>query len=162
METREISIAFLSALLIVLGGAGSVLPVLPGPPLSFAGLWLYAWQTGYERISPLTLAIFGGLTILTFIIDLIAPALGARGYKASSYGVYGSMIGAFLGIFVLGPIGLILGPFIGGFAGELLYAKNMDNAWRVAIGSFMGFVIGSLFKIAVVVAMFGYFIYSLF
>ncbi|MBX4187703.1 MAG: DUF456 domain-containing protein [Candidatus Doudnabacteria bacterium] len=161
MESKEIIIALASGLLILIGGLGSLLPILPGPPLSFAGLWLYAWYTDYQQITPLVLIVFGVLTVLTFVVDFFAPALGARGYKASSYGVVGSMIGAFAGIFFMGPLGIIIGPFIGGFVGELIYARNMENAIKVATGAFVGFVIGSLFKIAVILGMMVYFVYVL-
>jgi uncharacterized protein YqgC (DUF456 family) len=162
MDVNEITIALVSGLLIIIGAIGSFLPILPGPPISFAGLWLYAWQTDYEKITPLVLIIFGVLTLLTFVVDFFAPALGARGYKASNYGIIGSMIGAFGGIFLLGPLGVILGPFIGAFIGEMIYARNFDNAWKVAWGSFIGFLIGTVFKLAVIVGMLAYFIYSLF
>lgn len=159
---NHILVSLVSAFLIILGGIGSVLPILPGPPLSYGGLLLYAWYTDFEKIPPTALVIFGVLTLLTFIVDLFAPALGAKGYKASRYGVLGSMIGAFAGIFVLGPLGIIIGPFIGGFIGEMIHAQNMENATKVAWGSFVGFVIGSLFKMAVIVSMFVYFVYALF
>jgi uncharacterized protein YqgC (DUF456 family) len=159
---KEILIALSSGFLIILGGLGAVLPIIPGPPLSFGGLWLYAWFTEYEKITPTVLIIFGILTALTFVTDIIAPALGARGYKASKYGVWGSMLGAFAGIFVLGPLGIIIGPFVGGFIGEMINARNLDNAVNVAWGSFIGFIIGSLFKLAVIIGMLVYFVYSLF
>jgi uncharacterized protein len=162
MMAQDVAIGLVSAILIVMGGLGSLLPVLPGTPLSFGGLWLWAWHTNYETITPTVLLVFGILTALTFVIDFFAPALGAKGYKATRYGVIGSMLGAFLGVFVMGPIGIILGPFIGGFLGEILASKGYEHATRVAWGSFVGLVIGALFKLALVMAMLVYFIYSLF
>lgn len=148
--------------LIVFGGLGSILPILPGTPLSFGALWLWAWYTDYEKITPTLLMVFGILTVLTMVVDFLAPALGAKGYKASRSGIIGSMVGAFAGIFILGPLGIVVGPFVGGFVGELINARNYEHAARVAWGSFVGFVIGSMFKLAVVVGMLVYFIYSLF
>jgi uncharacterized protein len=159
---NEILVAVASGLLIIIGAIGSFLPILPGPPLSFAGLWLYAWSTNYEKLTPTTLIVFAVLTILTMVVDFIAPALGAKGYKASRYGTIGSFVGAFLGIFVMGPIGIIVGPFIGGFIGEFIFAKSLKQAGNVALGSLVGFAIGSLFKAAVIVGMLVYFIYALF
>lgn len=155
-------VALGSLALILFGAVGSFLPILPGPPLSFAGLWIYGWYTGYEKITPAVLIIFGILSALTFVVDVIAPALGARGYKASRYGTVGSMLGAFLGIFILGPIGIIVGPLVGGFAGEMIHAGNTEKATKTAIGSFIGFILGSFFKMAVIMGMLAYFIYSLF
>jgi uncharacterized protein YqgC (DUF456 family) len=156
----NITYFILSVLIVILGGAGSVLPVLPGVPLSFAGLWLYAWATSYQTITPFVLIVFALLTALTMLVDFIAPAMGAKGYKASPSGVWGSVVGAFLGAFILGPIGIIVGPFIGAFIGEFLVAQNAHLALRVAWGSFVGFALGSLFKLTVVVSMLGYLIYS--
>lgn len=158
----NITFFILSILIIILGGAGSILPVLPGVPLSFAGLWLYAWVTDYQEISVTVLVVFAVLTALTMVVDFIGPAVGAKGYKASPSGVWGSIIGAFLGAFVLGPIGIIIGPFIGAFIGEFSVAQNAHYALRVAWGSFMGFVVGALFKLTVVISMLGYLIYSVF
>lgn len=148
--------------LVILGGLGAILPVLPGPPLSFAGLWLYAWATGYGRVSPEILVVFGVLTALTFVTDALSPALGAKGYRASAWGVAGSLIGAFGGMFVLGPIGIVVGPFIGAFAGEWLHSRNAERSTRVAWGAFVGFVAGSLFRLGVIVAMLAYMVYALF
>jgi len=124
-------------------------------------LFLYAWFTDYEKITPLVLIIFGILLLLTIIVDVAAPALGAKGYKSSRYGVIGSILGAFLGMFFL-PIGIIVGPFVGGFVGEYFFGRNLEHATRVAWGSFVGLLIGSLFKLAVIAGMFVYFVYALF
>lgn len=158
----DILVSLGAGLLILIGVLGSVLPLLPGQPLSYAGLFLYAWYTNYEKITPTVLVVFGILTILTMLFDFIAPALGAKGYKASRLGVIGSALGAFLGIFVLGPLGIIIGPFVGGFLGEIISGRSHEHAFKSAWGSFVGFALGSLFKLAVVIGMFVYFIYSLF
>jgi len=159
---NEILVGFISWLMIMLGGVGSFLPVLPGPPLSFAGLLLYAWYTDFTKITPLALGVFGILTAATLILDFLAPAIGAKGYKASMYGVAGSMIGAFAGMFVLGPLGIVIGPFVGGFLGEFIKTNNLEQSYKTAYGSFLGFIAGSIFRLSVVIAMLGYFIYSLF
>lgn len=105
------------------------------------------------------MVVFGILTVLTVVLDFIAPALGAKGYKASFWGVLGSAIGAIVGIFVLGPFGIILGPLIGGFAGEYLYVRDTNRALKSAWGSFLGFVAGSVIRFGVAVAMAAYFVY---
>lgn len=159
---KEILVAIVSGFLIVLGGIGAFLPILPGPPLSFGGLLLYAWYTDFTKITPIMLVVFGLLTVATMIMDVVAPALGAKGYKASRYGTIGSFIGAFAGIFIFGPLGIIIGPFIGGFLGEMMNYNNLDQAYKTAVGSFIGFIFGSLFRLGVIIAMFGYFLFSVF
>lgn len=155
-------IIFISSILMVAGILGSTLPLIPGGvPVSYAGYLLYAVSTNFEKISVFYLVLFGVLTFLTFILDYTAPMLGAKGYKASKWGIIGSFVGA-IGGFVIGPWGIIIGPFIGGFIGEFLYNKDANRAFKTAWGSFVGFFLSIVFRTAVVFAMLVHFIYSLF
>jgi len=157
-----IALAIVCSILMVVGLLGVVLPILPGIPLSWLGLFIYAIGTGFERISITTVVIFFILMVLTLILDFVAPMLGARKYKASRFGVFGAFLGFTVGIFVLGIWGIILGPFIGALLGELIARKKPKQALRSALGAFLGFVLGALFKMIVILVMAGFFIASLF
>ncbi len=146
----------ISGFLIVLGTIGSVLPFLPGLPVALAGLLLFALVT--KSISIWGLIVFSILTLVTIIIDVLAPAIAAKGKKSSKLGVAGALIGGVVGIFVLGPIGILLGPFVGAFIGELMNNASHQHALSVAIASLFGLVISSAFKLIVGVSMFIYFI----
>ncbi len=155
-------ITILSAILILLGLAGSVLPFLPGPPLALAGLILYGYSTDFTAVSGKAILVFALLAALSFVFDLFAPAVAAKGYKASKSGVIGAVIGTVLGISFFGPPGAFLGSFVGGFVGEYLKMADSHRALRTAWGAFLGFVFGALFKLVIVLAMAGYFVYALF
>ena len=155
---NNIILSLVSGLIILLGTLGAVLPFLPGIPLSYAGLVLYAIFTKFESVGVTGLVVFGILTLITIVLDFLAPAIAAKGYKSTKMGSTGAVIGAFLGIFVLGPIGALIGPFIGAFIGELMAHANSDRAFRVATAAFIGFVLGSVFKLIVGVTMFVYFL----
>src|SRR3989338_8499409 len=142
----NIWLPIVSGLLILIGLAGTILPLLPGTPVSLFGLLLYGYFTDWERVTVIGAVVFSVLTLITLILDFVTPALAAKGYKASSYGSWGAIIGAFLGIFTLVPVGAIFGPFIGGFIGEYLHAANTEKALRIAWASFLGFLIGTIFK----------------
>lgn len=152
----------LCSVLMVVGLLGVVLPVLPGIPLAWLGLFIYALGTGFERISIATVVVFFILMILTLILDFAAPMLGARKYQASKYGVFGAFLGFTVGIFVFGFWGIILGPFVGAFLGELIARRKPKRALVSALGAFLGFITGILFKIIVILVMIGFFIASLF
>ncbi len=145
----------ISGLLIVLGTVGSVLPFLPGLPVALAGLILFAWFS--KAVSIWVLVVFGILTLLTIVLDILAPAIAAKGRKASAMGITGALLGGIFGIF-LGPIGIILGPFLGAFIGEIMNRANAEHALKIAIASVFGLIIGSLFKLIVGVSMFIYFV----
>jgi len=152
----------LAAALILLGIAGAVLPFLPGPPLALAGLIIYGVATDFRAVSVTAIVVFSLFTILTLILDVVAPALGAKGYKASRAGVIGAFAGAVFGMFVLGPLGVILGPFFGGFIGEMMSNANAHRVWRAAWGAFVGFLLGTVVRLGITLAMAGYFVLALF
>jgi uncharacterized protein YqgC (DUF456 family) len=148
--------------LMVTGLAGTVLPFLPGPPLMLLGMFIAAWIDHFARIGPWTLSILALLTLLAVIVDLVAAALGARRVGASRQAVIGAGVGTVVGIF-FGLPGLILGPFIGAVAGELLARQRLTRteaqaAVNIGIGAWIGFVIGTVAKLAVAFTMAGVFI----
>lgn len=147
--------------LVLVGLAGSVLPVLPGVPLMLLGMFIAAWIDSFARIGPWTLAILSALTLLSVVIDILASALGAKRVGASRQAVLGAAAGGVLGIF-LGLPGLILGPFVGAVAGELLARRRLSRAeTRVAVNiglaAWVGFLVGTVAKLAIAFAMLGVF-----
>ena len=158
----DIILAVISSMLLLAGLAGIILPFLPGVPLAWLGLFIYALGTGFSTLSVTTIIVFGVLTVLTLILDFLAPLLGARKYRATCWGVLGASAGLLLGILLFAPWGLILGPFLGALAGELLSGRTPGIAWRVAGGAVVGFLAGTLVKMVVVLVMIGYFVVALF
>ena len=154
-------VGIISGLMILAGAAGTFLPLLPGPPLAFLGLLFYAWFTHFTVITWPWLLGWGLLTALTFALDFLGPALGAKNYKSSPMGVWGSVLGGFLATFTLGPIGVIVGPFLGGFLGEYLAARDHVHAAKAAWGAFVGMIIGNVIKVLIVLSMFVYFILAI-
>ncbi len=154
-------ITFCSILLVV-GLIGVVLPFLPGIPLAWLGLFIYALGTGFEKISITTIVVFFILMLFALSLDFLAPMLGAKKYKESKYGLIGVFLGFTVGFVVFGPWGIIIGPFIGALLGELIAKKKPERAFKSALGALVGFIAGALFKIIIVLIMIGFFIVSLF
>jgi uncharacterized protein YqgC (DUF456 family) len=148
----------LVALVVAVGLVGALLPAIPGVPLVFAGLWLGAWIDDYEKVSAWWVGVFGVLTLVAVAVDLIATALGAKRVGASRLAIAGAVIGTFAGLFFGGPIGILIGPFVGAVAGELVARGRVDQAMDVGIATWMGFLFGTLAKIALSLAMIGMFV----
>lgn len=147
----------LAALLIVAGFAGLILPMLPGIPLVFAGLVLLAWAENFAYVGWITLTLLGVLAALSYGIDLLASALGAKKFGASPRAVVGAAIGAFVGIF-FGLPGIVLGPFVGAVIGEFSGKATLKGATHAGIGATLGLLFGALLKIALAFTMIGVFI----
>jgi uncharacterized protein len=143
--------------ILMLGGiAGSVLPFLPGPPLCFIALWIQQFQMTPPYTSDF-LWTWAGITAAVTVIDYFIPVYGTKKFGGTKAGMWGCMIGLVAG-FWLGPLGIILGPFIGAFIGELIANSDSSQAFKAAVGSFLGFVAGTLLKLISCFVMGYYFI----
>lgn len=149
-----------AGLLIAIGLAGVVLPILPGIPLMFAGMWLVAWVQDFSQIGAVTLWILALLTVLSVVVDLLASVLGAQRVGASRAGLFGAAVGTVVGLF-FGLPGILLGPLIGAVAGELLYRPGLHGATRVGLATWAGIVVGAVFKVAIAFIMLGLFVFAL-
>ena len=148
---------FISGLLLALVGlAGSVLPALPGTPLVLAGLVLAAWADGFQQVGWPTLLLLTLLMVTAYGIDLLATMLGAKRAGASRWGLAGAMLGTVVGIF-FGLPGLLAGPFLGAVAGEYLARGDLRHAGNVGLGTWLGLVVGTAAKLALVFTMLGVF-----
>lgn len=144
---------------MLVGAAGIILPALPGVPLMFAGMVLAASIDDFQRIGWITLTLLGLLTVIAFVVDFVASALGAKRVGASARAVWGAMIGTVVGLF-FGIPGLILGPFVGAVIGEISVHGKLHTAGRVGIATWMGLVFGTLFKLAIAFSMVGIFLFA--
>ena len=151
----------LAALLVMAGLAGTVLPALPGVPLVFAGLLVGAWIGDFEAVGWLTIAILAVLALVAWLVDFLAGAMGTRYMGAGPRAFWGAALGAIVGIF-FGIPGLILGPFLGAMIGELSGGNNMVRSGRAGLGAWLGIVVATAAKLALVFLMIGIFAFALF
>jgi uncharacterized protein YqgC (DUF456 family) len=146
----------LAVVLVLVGIAGTVLPALPGAPLVFVGLVCAAWADGFQKVGWFTLSILAILMLLTFVVDFLASRWGAKRVGASWLALAGAFVGTIVGLFFSIP-GLIFGPFLGAVAGEWLSVRNLRQAGKVGLGTWLGMILGIAAKLALVFAMVGIF-----
>lgn len=147
----------LAAVLVLIGLAGTLLPILPGVPLIFVGLLVAAWADNFQHVGALALSILGVLTVLAIAADFLASALGAKKLGASPKAVAGATIGAIVGIF-FGLPGIVLGPFLGAVIGELSAKRELLQAGKSGLGTWLGLLLASVAKLTVSFLMLGVFI----
>ena len=145
-----LALTILAGILLLIGFVGCVVPVLPGPIIGYCGL-LALIPT--ERCpSMLVLVTMGLLVAAVTIADYIVPAIGAKKFNCSRWGTAGCFIGTIVGFFFV-PIGILLGPFLGAFCGELIARKPLGAALKGGFGAFLGFLSGVVLKLLACVAM---------
>lgn len=138
-------IGFLTALA---GIAGCILPVLPGPLFSFLSLIILNLARNWQPFSTTFLLVMAGIAILLTALDYVVSLAGARKYGASKAGLWGSVIGMFIGIFFFPPLGIFIGAMAGAVVGEIAVGKKTPEAFRVGWGIFVGNIIGTALKLA--------------
>ncbi|MCP3985274.1 MAG: DUF456 domain-containing protein [bacterium] len=146
----------LSAVLVAVGLAGMMLPVIPGAPVLLAGLVVAAWAEDFVYVGYGTLAVLGLLVLLTYAVDFAAGVFGARRFGATRRGMVGAALGALVGLF-FGIPGVLLGPFAGAVLGELSGQRGLDEAGRAGMGASFGLILGAAAKLALAFSMLGLF-----
>lgn len=146
----------LGIILMLVGLAGSILPFLPGPPLCFLALLIQQLQSTPPYTTDFLLT-WGAITVVILVLDYVIPLYGTKRFGGTKYGMWGCAIGLVAGLW-LGPAGLVIGPFVGAFVGELIGNAKSQHALRAALGSFAGFVFGTLLKLVACFVMGWYFL----
>jgi uncharacterized protein YqgC (DUF456 family) len=152
----DIALYVLAALLMLGGLAGSVLPMLPGIPMVFGGIWLAAAVDGYRHLGLWWLLIIGAIGAVGVIVDFVASTLGAKRVGASPRALWGAAIGTIVGMF-FGIPGLLFGPFIGAILGELASGTSVLRSAHVGVGTWLGLLFGTLLKLVLSFLMVGLF-----
>ena len=156
------SLIIFGLILALAGFVGCILPIIPGPPLGFIALLVLSYTKNWEPFNVTFWVIMGGMTVLVTILDYLVPAAGAKKYGASKFGVWGSLIGLFVGFFFFPPFGMFVGGFVGAVAGELLAGREGRKALRAGWGAFVGNLVGMGLKLGLCGVMLFFYIKEMF
>lgn len=143
----DLFLIIVGALLLLVGVAGSVIPVLPGIPLCWLGYFLLKFtDQGGAAISWQQLIILAIVVVVITVLDNMLPIWGAKKQGGSKLVMVLATVGLIMGLF-LGPIGVFLGPFLGALLGALIDGNTMGNSISQALGTFLGIFVGIVMKL---------------
>jgi len=145
------ALIILGLVIAIIGLLGCILPLIPGPPLSFLSLVMLSYAKAWEPFSLNFLLVMAGMTIAVTISDYVLPIGGAKRYGASKHGIWLSIGGMILGLFLFPPWGVVIGAVGGAFIGEILAGRKAKEALRAS----WGVVVGNLFVTGVKIALSG-------
>jgi len=146
--------------LVVLGLAGTVLPVLPGTLLVWAGIVLGAWIDDFARVSVTTVVVISVLGVLAWALDYVAGLMGAQKAGASKQALVGAAVGTVVGLF-MGLVGVLFMPLVGAAVGEYLAQKDHQRAAQVGLATWVGMMLGLIAKVVLSFIMVGIFVAAL-
>jgi uncharacterized protein YqgC (DUF456 family) len=159
--TLDIILIIIGSVLVLVGIIGCILPVLPGQIFSWIALLLLQF-TSEPPFSTRFIVIWALVTAGVTLLDYVVPMWGTKKFGGTKAGVWGAGVGVIAGIFLFPPAGLIVGPFLGAVTGELINGAKGNDALKAGLGSFLGFLAGTLMKLAISLIMGYYFVINAF
>ena len=142
----DIFLIIIGIILLLVGLVGCVLPIIPGPPMAYLSLVALHF-TDKASFSTKQLVIWLLLVIIVQVTDYFIPMMGVKKLGGSRWGNWGCLFGTLIGVIFFPPWGIIIGPFAGAFAGELLSGKSAHLAFKAGFGAFVGFLFSTVLKI---------------
>lgn len=133
---------------ILIGLIGAFLPIIPGLPFSYAGLWVLQ-LSGVAEFTTFFLVAWGIVIVVVLILENFIPAYTTKRFGGTVYGSTGSTIGMILGMLFFPPLGFFLGTLFGAFLGEFIFKQDVNIALKSAWGSFIGFLTGTAIKVTI-------------
>jgi uncharacterized protein YqgC (DUF456 family) len=150
MDTAQVIVFSVAIALMLVGVAGSILPVIPGVPLNFVVFLAYGYYSSFEAYGFLTIFLVGALTFAAIVVEQLAGIMGAKKFGSGKAGMIGAVVGSLVGIIIFNVPGLIIGTFLGALAFEMIFAKKEWKVARMAgLGALVGCACGSFFKFVV-------------
>ena len=146
--------------LIVLGLAGTVLPLLPGTVLVWGGIVVGAWIDDFARVGTTTVVVVSVLALLAWALDYVAGLMGAQKAGASKQALLGAAVGTVVGLF-MGLVGVLFMPLVGAAIGEYVARKDQTRAVKVGVATWIGIMIGLIAKVVLAFSMVGIFVTAL-
>jgi len=159
MSIEQIVGLSIAMVVMLVGLAGSVLPGIPGAPLILAAAVGHRLYFGHAGPGTLVLGLLAGLTLLSIGLDYLATMIGAKKLGATWRGMVGAALGGLVGL-IFGPVGLLVGPFVGATALEMLSGRDIESASRAGAGAFIGLLAGAVGKVACCLSMIGLFLFD--
>lgn len=146
--------------LIVLGLAGTVLPLLPGTVLVWGGIVLGAWIDDFARVGMTTVVVVSVLAVLAWAMEYVAGLMGAQKAGASKQALLGAAVGTVVGLF-MGLVGVLFLPLVGAAIGEYVARKDQTRAVKVGVATWVGIMVGLIAKVVLAFIMVGIFVAAL-
>jgi uncharacterized protein YqgC (DUF456 family) len=162
MEVWDSAIFVISLIIMMVGMAGIIVPIIPSTPLIWVGAFIYAISTHFEKVTWLMVLLLALMAIFSVVLENLGNVYGAKKFGATRWGIIGSFVGTGAGFFMGGPVGLILGPIVGTIVFELIGGKGYRGALKSGVGNFVGFLGGSLLKLLIGLAMISLFVWKVF
>ena len=141
------TLLFLAALVIMFVGLlGSILPIVPGPPLIWLGALVYGWATNFQIVGWGTLTLLGIIGIIAATSDVWMSSLGNKTSGESLLTTLTSLIGGIIGLIVLNLPGMLIGSIIGILLPNWRRLREQGYVFNISWRVVKNWLLGSLIQ----------------
>lgn len=155
-------VLLLAVVLLLLGVVGSVLPMMPGAPLSLLGVYLYWWSTGFSDPGLVAVLVLTVIGLSAFLADLFGGAITARAGGASVVTTGLAAVAGVVLLFLTGPLGLLVGIAGTVFLAEYFRHRDARAGAKTALLATVGVVGSAAMQLLLTVSMFLLFVFAVF
>ena len=145
----DVVVLVITSLMVLVGLIGTVLPVIPGTILIFAGALLYALVDGFQVIGWPTLVVLGVLTAVATTADLWASSIGAKIGGASVWSVVIGLLAGLVGFVVFSLPGAIIGAILGVLLTEIVRVGDWRQALKAGSGWVVGWILSTVVQLGI-------------
>ena len=154
-------IQILSLAGILVGLAGLVLPVIPGPAVIWLSCVAWAWADGFDRLGWPALGFLLVLAIIAQGADLILGAFGARRSGVAAKSLILASVAAVIGFIPFQFIGAVVAAAV---TLVVVESRRLGGDWRAALstgGTFLiAYFAAMALEIVLALAMVAFFAYQ--
>jgi len=159
-EPISVVVLVLTFLIMLVGLIGTVLPIIPGTILIFAGALLYALVDGFHVIGWPTLVVLGILAAVATTADLWASSIGAKIGGASGWSVVIGMVAGLVGFVIFTLPGAIIGAILGVLLTEIVRVGDWRQALKAGSGWVVGWILSTVVQLGIGLIMVAIFVWQ--
>jgi uncharacterized protein YqgC (DUF456 family) len=159
-DTANVVALIVALIIMLIGLAGIVLPVLPGTVLIFVGALIYAIVEGFQSVGWPTLLVLGLLTLVATGAELWTSSLGAKAGGASGWSLLAGLAGGLVGMVFFSLPGALVGAVLGVLLGELVRVRDWRRALKAGGGWAVGWFLSVVVQLVIGLAMVAVFVWQ--
>lgn len=138
----------LIGVVMVVGLAGTVVPVLPGLIVLWVAALVYGFVVGFGPVGVAAMILISLLMIVSIVKSFVLPKKMAEGSDVSGWSQLIALVGAIIGFFVVPVVGIVVGALVGLFVSEFVHHRRLAEAWDATKAVAKGFGLSALVDIA--------------
>ncbi|WP_047980999.1 DUF456 domain-containing protein [Ornithinibacillus contaminans] len=139
--------------LFILSFVGVIYPIIPSVLLLWIGFLLYQFGINGDELGFVFWSIMIVFTVILFVADIVANSYFVKKFGGSKWGERVAALAVIVGSFIVPPFGIIIVPFVAVLVMEMLQRRTIQEAFKAAVGSLLGFLSGTFAKVFVQIIM---------